>query len=71
MTTSFDASSLPRHIRIERGGRTRDGELLATMVCTVCGEDEDTPDTPAALHTLAGRFVRDHMECTPTGVDEE
>ena len=70
MTTSFDAASLPQHIRVERSGRGRDGTLIAALVCTVCADEEETPDTPQALRALAVRFVPDHMECAPVDIDD-
>jgi hypothetical protein len=71
MTTDFNPLNLPRHIRMERSGRTREGMPLVALVCTVCSEEEETPDSPVALRALAGRFVRSHMDCTPVGIDEE
>lgn len=71
MTTGFNPLSLPRHIHVERSGRSRDGTPLAALVCSVCAGEEETPDTPEALRALAGRFVRAHMECTPAGIEQE
>ncbi len=71
MTTRFNPANLPRHIHVERSGRGDGGTPLAALVCSVCGGEEQTPDTPEALRSLAGRFVAGHMECTPVGVDDE
>jgi hypothetical protein len=71
MTTGFNPLNLPRHIRLEQGGRGRGGVPLAALVCSVCGGEEEAPDTPDALRAVAASFVRSHMECTPIGVDEE
>ena len=71
MTAGFNPLNLPTHIHVDRSGRERDGTPMATMVCGVCGAEEETPDTPAAMRALAGRFVRSHMDCTPVGVDQE
>ena len=70
MTTNFNPLNLPRHIHVERGGRGSGGRPMVALVCSVCAGEEETPDTPEALRALAGRFVRSHMECTPTGIDE-
>lgn len=70
MAASFNALNLPRHIHIERAGRGNGGTPMAALVCSVCSGEEETADTPQALRDLAGRFVRRHMDCTPTGVDE-
>ncbi len=70
MTTGFNPLNLPTHIHVQRIGRERDGTPTATMLCDVCNAEEETPDTPEALRGLAGRFVRDHMDCTPADIDE-
>ena len=70
MTSRFNPMNLPRHIHVERSGRSRDGTPMAALVCSVCAGEEETPDNDEALRALAGRFVRSHMECTPVNVDE-
>ena len=70
MTTGSNGLNLPAHIHVERSGRGRDGTPMATLVCTVCGGEDETPDTPAALHATAGRFVLAHMDCTPVAIDD-
>jgi hypothetical protein len=71
MPAPFDPLSLPRHIHIARAGRGTGGTPLAAMVCSVCGGEEATADTPEALRDTAARFVPTHMECTPVVAEEE
>jgi hypothetical protein len=70
MTASFNVLDLPRHISLARAGRSRSGVPHAALVCAVCTDEEETTDTPEALHELARSFVPRHMECTPTAIDE-
>lgn len=70
MTASFNALDLPRHIHLARVGRGDSGVPHAALVCTVCSGEEETTDTPEALHDLARRFVPRHMECTPVDSDD-
>jgi hypothetical protein len=70
MAASFNALNLPRHIHVARTGRGESGPPLAALVCSVCSAEEETADTPQALHDLSRRFVPRHMDCTPTSMDE-
>jgi hypothetical protein len=70
MTASFNALDLPRHISLAREGRGNSGVPHAALVCSVCAGEEETTDTPEALHELARRFVPRHMDCTPADIDE-